>query len=41
MVISGVKIDKKEDLILPRLDTNDLPKESNATPNEWTRSILT
>jgi len=30
--------DLKQDvpLTLPRLDTNDLPKNSNASPNEWT-----
>ena len=30
--------DLKQDNIfkLPRLDTNDLPKDSNASPNEWT-----
>ena len=27
-------------LRLPRLDTNDLPKESNALPNEWTKRVL-
>jgi peptidoglycan/xylan/chitin deacetylase (PgdA/CDA1 family) len=26
-------------LELPRLDTNDLPKESHASPNEWTRRV--
>jgi len=25
---------------LPRLDTNDLPKESNAGPNEWTIKVI-
>jgi len=27
-------------LVLPRLNTNDLPKEADAAPNEWTRKIL-
>jgi peptidoglycan/xylan/chitin deacetylase (PgdA/CDA1 family) len=27
-------------LILPRLNTNDLPKEAEAAPNEWTRKGL-
>lgn len=27
-------------LRLPRLDTNHLPKESNALPNEWTKRVL-
>jgi hypothetical protein len=26
-------------LQLPRLDTNDLPKDENAAPNEWTLRI--
>ena len=29
-------LEKVNPLILPRLDTNDLPKEGNAEPNEWT-----
>ena len=28
-------------LTLGRLDTNDLPKEACAKPNDWTRQILT
>ena len=27
-------------LALPRLDTNDLPKKSNAFPNKWTQKVL-
>ena len=27
-------------LTLPRLDTNDLPKKSNALPNKWTQKVL-
>lgn len=27
-------------LTLPRLDTNDLPKDAAAAPNEWTRAVL-
>lgn len=27
-------------LLLPRLDTNDLPKQSNALPNKWTQKVL-
>jgi len=29
-------LDKNNALILPRLDTNDLPKDSNAGVNDWT-----
>lgn len=28
-------------LTLRRLDTNDLPKEAGAEPNDWTRQIMT
>ena len=27
-------------LTLPRLDTNDLPKDSKVEPNEWTRKAI-
>jgi hypothetical protein len=27
-------------LALPRLDTNDLPKEGNAAPNDWTLRVM-
>lgn len=27
-------------LLLPRLDTNDLPKERDAQPNEWTAKVI-
>lgn len=33
-------LDKNNALILPRLDTNDLPKDSNANVNEWTLKAL-
>lgn len=32
-------LDCKETLILPRLDTNDLPVDGLAEPNKWTRQI--
>ncbi len=31
---------KCDPLILPRIDTNDLPKRADAPPNDWTRSVL-
>lgn len=34
------RVDQENRLILPRLDTNDLPKDSNAEPNEWTERAL-
>ena len=34
--IAMADLDKDDPLLLPRLDTNDLPKERNASPNEWT-----
>jgi len=33
-------LDAENPLTLPRLDTNDLPKERNARPNEWTLKVL-
>lgn len=39
---TGVRIadlDHDDSLTLPRIDTNDLPKQGNAAPNEWTRQI--
>lgn len=33
-------LDKDNTLILPRLDTNDLPKDSNAGVNEWTLKAI-
>ena len=29
-----------EPLALPRLDTNDLPRESRAKPDRWTRAVV-
>jgi hypothetical protein len=31
------KLDTADLLVLPRIDTNDLPVRSDAEPNEWTR----
>jgi len=31
---------KDNPLVLPRLDTNDFPKDSKAEPNEWTKKAL-
>jgi peptidoglycan/xylan/chitin deacetylase (PgdA/CDA1 family) len=33
-------LNKHSSLILPRLDTNDLPQDKNAEPNEWTMKVL-
>jgi peptidoglycan/xylan/chitin deacetylase (PgdA/CDA1 family) len=33
-------LDRDHPLLLPRLDTNDLPKERDAKPNAWTLEIL-
>ena len=38
--IGMADLKKDNPLILPRLDTNDLPKNSNANPNEWTRKAM-
>jgi len=32
-------IDRDDPLTLPRIDTNDLPKRGDATPNEWTMQV--
>lgn len=32
-------LNKDHPLALPRLDTNDLPKDANAGPNEWTLKV--
>lgn len=34
-------LNKDHPLTLPRLDTNDLPKDANAGPNEWTLKVTT
>jgi len=31
---------RDEPLLLPRLDTNDMPKSGRAEPNHWTRAVL-
>jgi len=31
---------KHDPLLLPRLDTNDLPRERDAQPNEWTAKVV-
>ena len=36
--IADLKLD--DPLSIPRLDTNHLPKDKNAKPNEWTKKIL-
>ena len=43
----GVTVERKiarlgadDPLLLPRIDTNDLPKDGAAPPNEWTRQVL-
>jgi peptidoglycan/xylan/chitin deacetylase (PgdA/CDA1 family) len=33
-------IDNGNPFALPRLDTNDLPKDKNAEPNEWTKKVI-
>ena len=33
-------LDVNNSLILPRLDTNDLPKDSTSEPNDWTLKII-
>ena len=33
-------LDSNDPLTLPRLDTNDLPKQGDAAPNDWTRQVL-
>ena len=33
-------LSKNQPLILPRLDTNDLPKERLANPNKWTLEVI-
>ena len=33
-------LDSEDPLLLPRLDTNDLPKISGAAPNDWTRKVI-
>lgn len=38
--IGIVDIDSCDPFVLPRLDTNDLPKDASALPNEWTKKIL-
>jgi len=32
-------LDSCDSHILPRIDTNDLPKDSSAPPNEWTKKV--
>lgn len=34
--VSLAAIEERDPLLLPRLDTNDLPKSANAAPSEWT-----
>ena len=31
---------RQHNLILPRLDTNDLPKDAGGTPNHWTEQVM-
>jgi len=33
-------LSKNNSLTLPRLDTNDLPKDGNAKPNKWTSKVI-
>lgn len=33
-------LDKNDSLLLPRLDTNDLPKQGDSDPNEWTLKVI-
>jgi peptidoglycan/xylan/chitin deacetylase (PgdA/CDA1 family) len=33
-------LEQHDPLLLPRLDTNDLPKMAGSPPNEWTRKVL-
>lgn len=33
-------LEKHHNLAFPRLDTNDLPKDKNAKPNDWTRKVI-
>lgn len=33
-------LDHDDSLLLPRLDTNDLPKNGQAEPNEWTLKVM-
>ena len=38
VAIADLRADNR--LILPRIDTNDLPKHRHAPPNEWTKQVL-
>jgi hypothetical protein len=33
-------LDKNNPMSMPRLNTNDLPKDSGAKPNQWTLKVL-
>jgi hypothetical protein len=35
----GIATATNDPLLLPRLDTNDLPKYATAMPNEWTQRV--
>ncbi|MFH1916021.1 MAG: polysaccharide deacetylase family protein [Nanoarchaeota archaeon] len=39
-IVGIADLDRDNPLLLPRLDTNDLPKDRNASPNAWTLQIL-
>jgi len=39
-VVDIADLDRDDLMLLPRLDTNDLPKQADAPANEWTRKIL-
>lgn len=38
--VDVAKLSKNNAYTLERLDTNDLPKEANASPNSWTKKVL-
>ena len=38
--VNIANMDGHDPLALPRLDTNDLPKEGNAVPNDWTLRVM-
>jgi peptidoglycan/xylan/chitin deacetylase (PgdA/CDA1 family) len=33
-------LESEDPLLLPRLDTNDLPKDGKSNPNEWTLRVI-
>lgn len=38
--VSIANLSKNDKLLLPRLDTNDLPKSATADPSSWTSSVI-